>query len=159
MEYDRFRHLIFFILTLIALNYTYLLPALSEEKRVSPNSHHFELTEKPLCTECHLSDDSADLKPISSLSHSSDFISSHRFYAMQGSQLCSVCHSPSFCSDCHTNKSGLKPSDRYQGAPERWLPHRGNYLFQHRIDGSIDPASCFRCHGRRNNKLCLKCHQ
>lgn len=159
MKYDRFRHLIFFILTLIALNYTYALPALSEEKRVSPNSHHFELTEKPLCTECHLSDDSADLKPISSFSHSSDFIGSHRFYAMQSSQLCSVCHSPSFCSDCHTNKSGLKPSDRYQGTPERWLPHRGNYLFQHRIDGSIDPASCFRCHGRRNNKLCLKCHK
>jgi hypothetical protein len=27
------------------------------------------------------------------------------------------------------------------------------------IDGKIDPASCYRCHGRTNNEQCVQCHR
>jgi hypothetical protein len=29
----------------------------------------------------------------------------------------------------------------------------------HRIDGKVDPASCYRCHGRTNNEKCIICHK
>jgi hypothetical protein len=39
------------------------------------------------------------------------------------------------------------------------MPHRGDYITQHQIDGRINPAPCFRCHGRRNNERCAECHR
>jgi hypothetical protein len=29
----------------------------------------------------------------------------------------------------------------------------------HRIEGKLDPASCYRCHGRANNERCVACHK
>lgn len=160
MRYADKRWLLFvFALVFTPLAGPYPIDNISAEDREIPESHHIDLAEKPMCTECHVSDDSADLKPIATFNHTSDFISRHRFYASQSSHLCNVCHRASFCTDCHAYKSELKPSERYSGSPERWLPHRGNYLFQHRIDGRIDPAKCFRCHARQNNKVCKKCHR
>jgi hypothetical protein len=128
------------------------------ERRI-PDSHPIELTSAPRCTECHTEDTGVALKPIATFNHSADFISGHRFYASQSSRLCNACHKVSFCTDCHAYKDELKPSEKYSGSPERWLPHRGDYLFQHRIDGRLDPTSCYRCHGTQNNRLCRQCHK
>ena len=46
----------------------------------------------------------------------------------------------SFCSDCHAHREELKPSDKYKEYVTRDLPHRGDYLTQHQIDGRINPA-------------------
>jgi hypothetical protein len=124
-----------------------------------PDTHPIELSERPRCTECHTDETGVALKPIGAFDHSSDWIALHRFYASQTSRLCNACHKEAFCTDCHAYKNELRPSDRYSGSPERWLPHRGDYIFQHRIDGRIDPTSCFRCHGRQNNALCRRCHR
>jgi len=132
--------------------------AFSVEKRI-PESHPIELVEKPRCTECHTDDTGVALKPISTFIHSPDWYGRHRFYASQTSHLCNACHKASFCMDCHAYKDRLKPSEKYSGSTDRWLPHRGDYLFQHRIDGKIDPTSCFRCHGRQNNRACKRCHR
>jgi hypothetical protein len=114
--------------------------------------HPIELTAPPLCSDCH-----QDWR--TSLDHTSDYIKRHRFYAEQKSQACLVCHKESFCSDCHAHRDELKPSDKYKDSPERWLPHRGDYLNQHKIDGRINPASCMKCHGRSNNERCRVCHK
>jgi hypothetical protein len=114
--------------------------------------HPVELTTAPLCSDCH-QDGRA------SLDHTSDFTKRHRFYAEQQSRTCTVCHTESFCSDCHAHKDELKPSDKYNDSPERTLPHEGDYLNQHKIDGRIDPASCMKCHGRSNNERCRVCHR
>lgn len=132
---------------------------LSAEERKIPESHPIELKDAPQCTECHSSNNTAALKPYETFSHSSDFISRHRFYASQTFRMCNACHKVSFCTDCHAYKDELKASDKYSGSPERWLPHRGDYLFQHRIDGRVEPSKCFRCHGRRNNQVCKRCHR
>lgn len=128
------------------------------ERRI-PDSHPIALTAAPRCTECHTEDTGVALKPISTFNHSADFIRDHRFYASQSSRLCNACHKVSFCTDCHAYKDDMKPSEKYSGSPERWLPHRGDYLFQHRIDGRLDPTSCYRCHGTQNNRLCKQCHK
>ena len=130
----------------------------AEEKKI-PQSHPIELSEKPLCTECHTEDTVVALKPISSFNHTSDWLLTHRFYSSQTITLCNSCHKQSFCTDCHEYKGDLKPSEKHSESPERWLPHRGDYIFQHRIDGRIDPTSCFRCHGRQNNAICRRCHK
>lgn len=104
------------------------------------------------CSECH-SD------RLAQLNHKAEsFFAKHRFYA-QNQAVCSVCHDASFCADCHAHKEEIKPSDKYKDSPERSLPHRGDYLTQHQIDGRIDPASCVKCHGRSNNERCATCHR
>lgn len=114
--------------------------------------HPVEVEAKPICSDCHTND-------YASLSHTPDFSTAHRFYAEQKKMLCNVCHQESFCADCHARKERLKPSDKYKDSPERSLPHRGDYLSQHMIDGRINPALCFRCHGRNNNERCRTCHK
>ena len=121
--------------------------------------HPIELSEKPRCTDCHVADAEVGLKPIEVYNHDTDWIGRHRSFASKSVQLCDVCHKVSFCTDCHAYKEELKPSDKRSESPERWFPHRGDYLFQHRIDGRLDPTSCFRCHGRQNNAICRRCHK
>lgn len=153
---------IVYMLTAVSIFISSLYPAEGSEafELPIPESHAVNLTEKPLCTDCHTDDTGVALKPIAGFSHRSDWINKHRFSASQTSALCNACHTLSFCTDCHAYKSkGLSPSERYSGSTERWLPHRGNYLFQHRIDGRIDPTGCFRCHGRQNNRICKRCHR
>lgn len=105
------------------------------------------------CSECHSDRWGA-------LNHkASDFFLKHKFYARQQKLACGACHQESFCTDCHAYREELKPSDRYVSSPERTLPHRGDYLGQHRIDGMINPASCVKCHGRQNNERCKTCHR
>lgn len=117
----------------------------------SVKKHPFELTENPVCSQCH-PDKYGDM------SHTADWEARHKFPAQRAVQYCNICHQESYCADCHANKEELKPSDKYKGSPERFLPHRGDYLSQHKIDGKINPAACFRCHGRSNNKRCRVCH-
>ena len=114
--------------------------------------HPVELQTKPLCSDCH-TDSRA------SLDHRSDYIERHKFFASQQRQTCGLCHTESFCSDCHANKEEIKPSDKFKYSPERSMPHPGDYLNQHKIDGRINPASCFPCHGRANNERCKVCHR
>jgi hypothetical protein len=114
--------------------------------------HPVEVTGMPICGDCH-TDGRA------SLNHTSQYITQHQFYASQNSQMCGVCHKESFCSDCHAHKEEIKPSEKFKDSPERSLPHRGDYLNQHKIDGRIDPASCMKCHGRQNNERCRECHR
>ncbi|MBI5666056.1 MAG: cytochrome C [Nitrospirae bacterium] len=108
--------------------------------------------ERPICSECHIDEHAA-------MSHTSDFLTRHKFYAARWRQACSLCHRESFCNDCHANKEELKPSDKFKDSPDRSLPHRGDYLTQHTIDGRINPAPCFKCHGRKNNERCGACHR
>jgi len=43
--------------------------------------------------------------------------------------------------------------------PSRDMPHKPGYLSIHRMDGKLDPAGCFKCHGRANNDKCTACHR
>lgn len=105
-----------------------------------------------ICSDCH-----SDWR--SSLSHTFDYVRRHQFFASQRIQVCSGCHKVSFCSDCHANKEEIKPSDKFKDSPERFFPHRGDYITRHKIDGRINPAPCMKCHGRTNNARCKRCHR
>jgi hypothetical protein len=127
---------------------------------VTPAADHEALAQGQQvdCTECHEDAQKGSMKPITAFSHSRSFVKNHRFLAASDDRLCAACHKVSFCADCHTNQVEMKPSLKYGNRPDREMPHRGNYLTLHKIEGKLDPASCYRCHGRANNERCLACH-
>jgi hypothetical protein len=110
------------------------------------------------CLECHKDVSSGALKPYASFRHSRVFIDSHGTYSRQGQSLCASCHAPAFCQTCHAGKEELKPNVKMGDRPDRMAPHRGDYLIAHRIDGRLDPGSCFRCHGNKSDTKCRQCH-
>ena len=115
--------------------------------------HPEAVTGTPNCTECHTD-------AYAAMNHQAvDFFKKHSVFASNARRACASCHAESFCTDCHAHKEELKPSVKYTQQVERTLPHRGDYLSQHRIDGKINPASCAKCHGRTNNERCLTCHK
>ncbi len=111
------------------------------------------------CLECHQGVSTGALKPYATFRHTRVFIDAHGTYARQGQSLCAACHAPSFCQSCHALKDEMKPNVKMGDRPDRMAPHRGDYLVTHRIDGRIDPGSCFRCHGNRNDAKCRQCHR
>lgn len=111
------------------------------------------------CSECHEDQQQGTMKAFNAFSHSPAFVKNHRFYAASDDRLCTVCHKSSFCNDCHTNRVEMKPSYKYGYRPDREMPHRGNFMTLHKIEGKLDPAACYRCHGRANNERCVACHR
>ena len=150
-------------ITVSALAGTLLIGAygvVSAKESNLPASHPEALEEgRVSCSECHEDQVKGILKPYASFNHSTNFIINHRFYAAQESRLCATCHKGSFCNDCHASRDIMKPSTKFGDRPDRMAPHRGDYMTLHRIDGKLDPASCYKCHGRGNNKICLNCHK
>jgi len=114
---------------------------------------------RPVCSECHGTEAmKGSLKSYASFDHTTTFVKEHRFAAGQDSNTCATCHGQSFCADCHGGKTVMNPSTKLGNRPDREMPHRGNYLSMHRIEGKMDPTSCFKCHGRANNEKCMTCH-
>jgi len=140
-----------FVLSIVTVTSVFILFACATTKSL-PAKHPMEVQGMPLCSDCHTDG-------RTSLDHRQDWNSRHKFQAAQQQRTCELCHAQSFCADCHANKEELKPSDKYKDAPQRTMPHRGDYLNQHKIDGKLNPASCFPCHGRQNNERCKTCHK
>ena len=126
-----------------------------------PESHPESLVagQQINCTECHDDSQKGTLKSLTAFNHTKVFVKNHRYYASTDDRLCSVCHKPSFCANCHTGQVEMKPSTKYGYRPDREMPHRGNFMTLHKIEGKLDPASCYRCHGRANNGRCIACHR
>lgn len=140
-----------------------VLAACSQMKTIPglPASHPEALAigQQVSCQECHEDQQKGTMKAFAAFSHTPSFVVNHRFYAGSDDRLCATCHKPSFCSDCHTNRAEIKPSTLHGNRPDRELPHRGNFMTLHKIEGRLDPASCYRCHGRNNNERCNSCHR
>jgi len=115
---------------------------------------------RPTCSACHENETmKGGFKTFASFDHTSDFVKNHRFQANRDLATCASCHAQAFCSDCHGGKTAMKPSVKLGDRPDRATPHRGGYLTLHRMEGKIDPSSCYKCHGRANNDKCITCHR
>jgi len=148
-----------FIPTLLAI--LLLVAACSGLRGYTPPARHLseaDLGEKPMvCTNCH--EARSEYVDYERYVHTADFGRNHRFQAYQSEEICAMCHQTSFCNDCHATRVELKPSLKNQTETYRTMPHRGDYLARHRIDGRVDPTSCFRCHGNpKAANTCTRCH-
>ena len=149
------------ILVLLALPLTLLVAcAALDGGYVLPAQHPPEAElgrNRPMCTECH---DARDEHLVyADFNHTAYFTESHRAVASSSAQVCAMCHQQSFCNTCHATGIELKPSDKNESDTYQRTPHRGDYLSRHKIDGRIDPASCYRCHGNpKAARACAPCH-
>ncbi len=118
----------------------------------------YELGERrEFCTKCH----GYKKTPVDfeRYNHTPLFTESHRLVAYQDQRICALCHEQSFCNDCHVTHTELRPSIKNQTENYRRMQHRGEYLSRHRIDGRLDPTSCYRCHGNpQSSQTCRPCH-
>lgn len=150
---------LFFIVLFISLG---LLAACTSIQRASrfPAKHPVEADlgkRPPICIDCH--DARSDEFVYEQFNHTVFFGEEHRQQAYRNEQVCSMCHQKDFCASCHATRLELKPSIKNQSDTFRRMPHRGDYLARHRIDGRVDPTSCFRCHGNpKTAATCVKCH-
>lgn len=133
---------------------------LSPEKSMA-STHPQQLgAGRPMCSQCH--EDSpmkGTYKLYSTFNHTPVFVQDHKFAANQDNSTCAACHAQSFCSDCHAGKGVMSPALKLAERPDRASPHRGGYLALHRVEGKLDPTSCYKCHGRANNQTCTACHK
>jgi len=107
----------------------------------------------PVCTSCH---DAA----LAAANHDSRWMKSHGAVALREQRTCEMCHQTSSCADCHAGRQEeIKPSDKRPSRFDAATPHHGDWLTQHRVEGRLDPASCFPCHGRKNTGRCGTCHK
>lgn len=130
-------------------------------RTLASRSHPQELPNgRPLCSDCHEQEVMKPSGPRYALfDHSPAFVKEHKHLARQSSETCASCHNRSSCAECHATKGVVSPGLSLANRPDRLSPHRGDYMTRHRIDGRMDPTSCFTCHGRGNNSLCLACHK
>jgi len=134
--------------------------AVAPSASIAP-THPQELGQgRPDCGTCH--EPGAVIaganKPYTAFSHTPEFVKDHKNLAGSDSNVCAVCHTQAFCSDCHSGKVLVRPDVKLGNRPDRESPHRGDYLALHRFDGKADPTGCFKCHGRANNETCTTCH-
>lgn len=109
------------------------------------------------CTDCHDTEE-AEI-PYEKFNHGMYFGEDHGAVAGRFGSVCAACHRESYCSDCHGVGVELKPSIKYQTENYRRMPHRGDYLARHVIDGRINPTPCYRCHGNpKSAQTCKSCH-
>ncbi len=144
-------------LLFLTLLFVYACASKQGSGYVFPSIHPEELEPgRPVCSDCH---DESDRIVYSRFNHTVTFADNHRLLAYQYEQACSMCHQQRFCDDCHGVRLEEKPSDRNRTSTFRRTPHRGDYLARHRIDGRVDPTSCFRCHGNpKTAETCAPCH-
>jgi len=124
-----------------------------------PEEHPWDLKGNlhPACTDCHA--ERTDELAYIDFNHDAYFADNHKQQAYRNEQVCGMCHQTSFCNNCHATDIELKPSIKNQTNNYRRTPHRGDYLSRHRIDGAVDPTSCFRCHGNPKSAAgCVRCH-
>jgi hypothetical protein len=148
-----------FVVGLLFLTLLFLYACASKQGSgyVFPSIHPEELEPgRPVCSDCH---EESDRIVYSRFNHTVTFADNHRLLAYQYEQACNMCHQQRFCDDCHGVRLEEKPSDRNRTSTFRRTPHRGDYLARHRIDGRVDPTSCFRCHGNpKTAETCAPCH-
>jgi hypothetical protein len=124
-----------------------------------PSSHPEELSKnRPVCSSCH---EAGEGKLVyKRFDHTTAFArGDHKNEAYQDARVCEMCHAQSYCNDCHVTRTELKPETRRASETYRQMPHRGDYRTRHRIDGRLDPASCYSCHGNpKASASCAVCH-
>ena len=144
-------------LLVITLLFIYACAAKQNAGYVFPAVHPEELEPgRPMCSDCH---EDNDRIVFARFNHTATFADNHPQLAYQYEQACNMCHQQRFCDDCHGVRMEEKPSEKDPTSTYRRTPHRGDYLSRHRIDGRIDPTSCYRCHGNpKTAEACVSCH-
>lgn len=108
------------------------------------------------CVTCHEDLHRYGIEEIAILDHESGFLRRHGLAARADAALCTQCHEPTYCEDCHLNAQG-PPLEVFEPTlVHREFVHRGDFLARHGIEADLERGTCVRCHGV---SFCDGCHQ
>lgn len=105
-------------------------------------------------------------EPQTSSLHPAGFVSRHAEGSANEAGLCTTCHAPEACADCH-RRSGLTGSGARapaSSADNPKSPHPAGWIGPPGTENAHgpatwrDPASCESCHGGAGTALCVRCH-
>lgn len=108
------------------------------------------------CARCHTDLHRYRIEDIAILNHGPGFLRRHGIPARTDSALCTQCHEPTFCEDCHVTAQG-PPLEMFEPtAVYRDFVHRGDFVARHGIEVGLERGTCVQCHGV---SYCDGCHQ
>ena len=98
-------------------------------------------------------------QPFSPGVHRGSFRARHSNEARSNPGLCTTCHAPEVCADCH-REEGRSPEGAARGTPHPagWLGLRGQSN-DHGPAARRDPGQCAACHSGAGEALCIGCHK
>ena len=109
------------------------------------------------CTPCHIDLHQYEIEEVVSFRHPPSFLREHAVPARTDQGLCTSCHEPSFCEDCHMEATPPIPLELIEATnPIRHFVHRGDFRSRHPLEARMDPGTCGRCHGV---SYCDDCHR
>ncbi len=108
------------------------------------------------CDYCHEDLQHEGTMPDDHLVHEGDFLKSHGLKAASERELCSSCHTESFCTNCHGASAMPLPPERLAfDDPTRLGVHRAGFFARHADESRGDPGLCTTCHATDE---CQSCH-
>lgn len=108
------------------------------------------------CEICHTDLHRYDIEDVSSLGHGLGWVSRHGRLAGVDQTMCTRCHEPTFCEECHQNAQGAPLEDFSPLLAHRDFVHRGDFIARHGVEVGLERGTCVRCHGVQ---FCDGCHQ
>lgn len=116
------------------------------------------------CTSCHgatvpaLPEKLNFEDPMRAGVHRAGFLARHPLEARNDPGMCTTCHSPTSCNNCHTRERVGATSGGHSHHPTGWLglPGQPN---DHGRAAWREPELCASCHGGAGEALCVGCHK
>jgi hypothetical protein len=108
------------------------------------------------CVPCHVDLHEYALAEIAIYRHPTGFLRGHAAAARTEQTLCTSCHEPSFCEDCHMSAPSPIALELVEPTNvTRHFVHRGDFRSRHALEARMEQGTCLRCHGV---PFCDDCH-
>ncbi|AKV00464.1 Cytochrome c family protein [Labilithrix luteola] len=108
------------------------------------------------CDGCHVALPAEHVTPSSHVVHDGDFVREHGVRAASSRDLCSTCHSESFCLSCHGVTVAALPWKFQTERPTLAGLHRAGFRMRHADEARANPGLCATCHEPAT--FCADCH-
>jgi hypothetical protein len=107
------------------------------------------------CEACHVDLEAERAVPESHLVHGERFLSTHGAQAASAGDLCTTCHTETFCARCHGQTTAALPERLSFDDPFTPGVHRAGFFARHALESAASPGLCATCH---QESFCSACH-
>jgi len=109
------------------------------------------------CAGCHVDLSDYELVDLVEYQHPLGFVQRHGNAAKSDAAVCTQCHEPTFCNDCHIAAPRAVPLELVEHTQVwRDFVHRGDFLTRHAVEAQLERNQCALCHGV---SFCDGCHR
>lgn len=108
------------------------------------------------CDGCHKNLTAEHVRPESHVIHDGDWIREHGVRSATSRDLCTTCHTDSFCAKCHGQSVPALSARLAFDSPTLQGLHRAGFRTRHSMEARGTPGLCATCHTERS---CNDCHE